>query len=176
MLLEITAKSLIIFLLVVSVTKQKKVQRSNLDQLILKCIFTAAILVTGGNGAPPGNSLISEWHSWTAELLHEDGSPWCSLPKLPDTRFYHTQSGLELCGGLNGPSTCLKFSQGSWITSHNLQHPRYWQSSWASPSGVVLMGGRTFTGSAYVNYNHTELLSEDDDTTSTFFSLRNGTQ
>ena len=112
----------------------------------------------------------------TAELLHEDGTPWCSLPKLPVRRLYHTQSGLELCGGLVSPSLCLKFSHGSWVTSHNLQYPRYWHSSWASPSGVVLIGGRVYTNGAYVSYDHTELLSEDDDTTSTSFPLRNSTQ
>ena len=38
-----------------------------------------AIIVTGGS---LGTSV---------EALHSDGSPWCSLPTLPDVRSEHTQ-------------------------------------------------------------------------------------
>ena len=38
-----------------------------------------AIIVTGGS---VGTSV---------EALHGDGSPWCSLPTLPDVRSEHTQ-------------------------------------------------------------------------------------
>ena len=78
------------------------------------------------------------------ELLHEDGSPWCSLPDLPFGRDYHSQTGLEVCGGNDANNTfkaCLRFGGGSWNPSHNLQEGRNLHSSWASPSGTVLLGG-----------------------------------
>ena len=78
------------------------------------------------------------------ELLHGDGTPWCRLPELPQDRGHHTQSGLEACGGHYESatrSTCVSFSGGTWSPSHNLQHERRYHSSWASPSGTVLMGG-----------------------------------
>ena len=51
---------------------------------------TAAIIVTGGtHGAR------------SAELLHGNGSHWCSLPDLPEGRMFHSQTGPEACGGKN---------------------------------------------------------------------------
>ena len=42
--------------------------------------------MTGGVGGD--TSLVS------VEVLKEDGSPWCSLPDLPDNRHLHSQTGL----------------------------------------------------------------------------------
>ena len=38
---------------------------------------------------------LAEKDMKTVEVLHSDGSFWCSLPDLPERRFYHTQMGLE---------------------------------------------------------------------------------
>ena len=98
---------------------------------------TAAILVTGGFNTPSGGVLSA------VEVLHGDGSPWCSLPDLPEDRRSHTQTGLEACGGYgsSASSTCVRLEAGSWTRSHQLAEERRYHSSWASPAGTLLMGG-----------------------------------
>ena len=98
---------------------------------------TAAILVTGGFNTPSGGVLSA------VEVLHGDGSPWCSLPDLPEDRRSHTQTGLEACGGYgsSASSTCVRLEAGSWTPSHQLAEERRYHSSWASPAGTLLMGG-----------------------------------
>ena len=96
--------------------------------------------MTGGHplkGHPEG----SVWTS--VELLHSDGSPWCSLPDLPEVRWDHTQTGLEACGGGGSATrtTCVRLEAGSWTPSHQLFHQRWDHTSWASPAGTLLMGG-----------------------------------
>ena len=98
---------------------------------------TAAILVTGGFNTPSGGVLSA------VEVLHGDGSPWCSLPDLPEDRRSHTQTGLEACGGYgsSASSTCVRLEAGSWTPSHQMVEQRRYHSSWASPAGTLLMGG-----------------------------------
>ena len=75
----------------------------------------------------------------SVEILGENGIYMCSLPDLPDYRSSHTQSGLVTCGGdgdINNIAddsiknyvnvagveySCLTFSSGQWIKSHNLK-------------------------------------------------------
>ena len=105
----------------------------------------AAIIVTGGS---PSKSSV--------EVLHSDGSPWCSLPDLPDDRYAHTQTGLEACGGGYSSAiktTCVRLSGGSWSPSHQLVEKRAYHSIWASPAGTLLMGSNE-----YKRKNTTELL------------------
>ena len=112
-----------------------------------------AIIITGG---------VPSYRS--VEVLRANGSYWCSLPDLPDDRYYHTQSGLVTCGGGSNSDTktsCLTFSSGQWRTSHQLQHNRWYHSSWMSQHGVVLMGG---TGSLTT----TEILTEDGQSSPSF--------
>ena len=94
---------------------------------------TAAIIVTGGtHGAR------------SAELLHGNGSSWCSLPDLPEVRYGHTQTGLEACGSFRAATTkttCVRLSGGNWSLSHQLVEGRGHHCSWASPSGTLLRGG-----------------------------------
>ena len=78
------------------------------------------------------------------EVLHDDGSFWCSLPDLPEKRYHHTQSGLLTCGGGDTASTqtsCVTFTDGAWTSTHSLLHRRDHHVSWSSAEGVVLMGG-----------------------------------
>ena len=106
---------------------------------------------------------------WEVEVLHSDGSPWCSLPDLPDIRVYHSQTGLETCGGgYYGQMNCVKLSEGGWTPSHNLTEERYGHTSWASPAGTLLMGG-------YSDYT-TELLKEDTGDSVMHFNLKYGTR
>ena len=94
-------------------------------------ISVPAIIVSGGNDEAKKS----------VEVLHGDGTPWCSLPDLPDDRWYHTQTGLLACGGEDTKLSCTKFSGGKWKPSHKLKKERQFHSSWASPAGTVLMGG-----------------------------------
>ena len=101
----------------------------------------SGILVTGGEPIASASKSV--------EVLKEDGSQMssCSLPQLPESRRYHTQTGLTVCGGgLDSDSddikrTCVTLTNGSWRTSHNLVHPRGGHTSWASPIGIIFFGG-----------------------------------
>ena len=128
-------------------------------------------MVTGGESAK-GSKLRS------VEVLHSDGSPWCALPDLPKTRYAHTQTGLEACGGLtsdygisydddmeydedfDAPKvTCVRFSGGSWNQSHGLEVWRSFHSSWASPAGILIMGaerGPDTKTTEFLNDSHDE--------------------
>ena len=96
-----------------------------------------AIIVSGGNEAA-GKSV---------EVLHMDGSPWCSLPDLPEACSSHTQTGLEACGGSGLGVTCVTFKRDPftgatyWDKTNKLKKWRIAHASWASPEGTVLMGG-----------------------------------
>ena len=99
-----------------------------------------AVLISGGVGTDQNS----------AEIFYPENNKTisCSLPKLPERRFYSTQSGDHLCGG--GPDTeadsprgdCVKWNKdGTWTKSHNLQQKRYGHSSWVTASGTYLIGG-----------------------------------
>ena len=119
--------------------------------------------MTGGHplkGHPEG----SVWTS--VELLHSDGSPWCSLPDLPESRWDHTQTGLEACGGGGSATrtTCVRLEAGSWTPSHQLVEQRF-HLSWASPAGTLLMGG-------ILSPQTTELLDANTGDSVTSFPLK----
>ena len=78
----------------------------------------------------------------SAEIFNPVTKTSCSLPELPEERYEHSQDGGLLCGGENG-TTCLKWSPatGTWNQSHTLRHPREDHVSWATASGVYLIGG-----------------------------------
>ena len=118
-------------------------------------------------GAPGPSSSVGS----SVELLHSDGSPWCTLPDLPEARYDHTQTGLEACGGYSSgtETTCVSFSGGSWSPSHNLQQERQYHTSWASPAGTVLMGGS-------YSKQTTELLDEATEDSVMHFNLKYGTR
>ena len=99
-----------------------------------------AIIITGGR---TGHGVEDE--TTIVQLLHQNGTLICSLPSLPEAILGHTQNGLVACGGGNYSqyrSTCFTFQNGFWIESYNLTEPRFEQSSWSSPNGVMLLGGR----------------------------------
>ena len=56
-----------------------------------------------------------------------------------------SQTGLTACGGWGddaAKTTCHTLSStGSWELSHNLAQDRQTHSAWASPQGIVLIGG-----------------------------------
>ena len=66
-------------------------------------LFSQAIIVSGGESIvwyqkdkkSSKRKSLAEKDMKTVEVLHSNGSFWCSLPDLPERRFYHTQTGLE---------------------------------------------------------------------------------
>ena len=96
------------------------------------------MLITGGYN---GNG---DWLK-SAEIYIPSGNTCCSLPELPSARGCHTQEGPWACGGYgyvnNTGTTCDKWSQGSWTQSHILRWGRDDHVSWATASGLYLMGG-----------------------------------
>ena len=100
-------------------------------------------MVTGGMNSVDGN--LPSVGGIRGGLAGKDemNSFRCVLPSLPHSRYGHTQSGMEVCGGHDNVTmtNCMTFSNGTWTTCHTLLHPRTNHTSWLSPEGVVLMGG-----------------------------------
>ena len=100
----------------------------------------------------------------SVELLHLNGSRLCSLPNLPEDTHGHTQSGPITCGG--GRETwksCVTFTGGKWKRTHTLGRQRTSSASWASPQGVLIMGGTSDQSPTT-----TELLKADGTTQASF--------
>ena len=105
--------------------------------------------MTGGSGT-----------TTSAEVLFTNGSSICELPVMPRAKIYHTESGLNACGGSRGDNdnrrNCIKFEDGSWTTlTDNLVEQRYYHSSWVTPDGdILLIGG-------YYSRTTTEIVYQD---------------
>ena len=119
------------------------------------------VLVTGGWGE--GGRLERRLDS--VELLNMDGTWNCPMSPLPKPTYTHTQTGPIVCGGDNGSGmmmmACFTFISGdvNWEKTHTLAKPRWGHSAWASPQGIMMLGGwdnRAWTTS--------EILLENGDT------------
>ena len=82
----------------------------------------------------------------SAEIFNPDTKTSCSLPQLPEVRYDNSQDGGLPCGGGYGDATrtsCVKWSpaSGTWTKSHTLRQRRSRFVSWATASGVYLIGG-----------------------------------
>ena len=100
----------------------------------------------------------------SVELLNLDGTMNCPMPTMPEPRYGHTQSGRIICGGENSAvvrKSCVTFINGSvnWEKTHTLAKDRWRHSAWASPQGVILLGGWGDRDG-----KTTEILTEDGDT------------
>ena len=118
------------------------------------------MMVSGGTyGTYNGSPL-------TVELLQSTGNHLCFLPDLPALRYLHTQNGLEICGGGSGSTqtSCIKLVDGSWQQTRTLGQKRYGHTSWASPQGVLLMGGNNGQKATTT----TEMLTDDGNTAASF--------
>ena len=93
-------------------------------------------MVTGGNGA-------TDSVQTSVELLSSNGTRLCSLPNLPEKKWQHSQTGVLACGGGSGSAykSCFKFADSRWKKSHTMGTSRYGHTGWASPQGVLLIGG-----------------------------------
>jgi len=68
----------------------------------------------------------------------------CSLPFLRDVSKGHTMEGTVVCGGGDGDTqtSCVNLTDdGTWERTATLLNRRTGHSSWASPSGIILLGG-----------------------------------
>ena len=67
------------------------------------------------------------------------------MPQLPEVRLYNSEDGGLACGGILAATwtTCIKWSptSGTWTKSHTLRQRRSVHVSWATASGVYLIGG-----------------------------------
>ena len=113
------------------------------------------LIVTGGENESGNVTKV--------ELLKTDGSHICHLEELPAPRYHHTQSGNITCGGgdASSQSSCVMLRDGSWERTHTLSKERNMHSSWNSPVGVLLLGGK---GAA----TSTELLLKSGGTSAPF--------
>ena len=119
----------------------------------------SVILVTGGDGGAVHGGR-------SAELLHTNGSHLCSLPDLPFRREMHSQTGVTMCGGHYTRTHCHTLSSsGSWEETHSLSRERKHHSAWASPQGIILLGGSEWDSDVGTT---SEILLESGDTTPGF--------
>ena len=98
-------------------------------------ILFSAILITGGGGSRLNS----------AEIYRPSDNTSCTLPELPKGRSDHSQDGPWACGGGDYNSTrrtCDKWSEGNWTRqSFSLMERRFGHVSWATGSGLYLIGG-----------------------------------
>ena len=95
------------------------------------------VLITGGAKGREGLK--------SSEIYNPVTKAGCSLPHFTDARGTHSQDGGLTCGG-GYPSpvkNCVKWNpvSGTWNQSHTLKETRVGHVSWATPSGVYLIGG-----------------------------------
>ena len=92
-----------------------------------------------------GNSeALDESAQKSAEIYNPLTKTSCSVPQLPEGRYFHSQNGGLVCGGgTSARKNCAKWSpaSGTWIKSHNLRQLRAFHVSWETASGVYLIGG-----------------------------------
>ena len=129
------------------------------------------VIVSGGIGE--GENGYAWKYLDSVELLKTDGTWICSMPTMPEPRYGHSQTGPVACSGLSPQITgvrvpkeikrrreaisksCITLST-EWEKTYNLSKVRRDHSAWASPKGVMLMGG--------VRDKTTEILTENGDT------------
>ena len=126
-------------------------------------------MVTGGERA-----------NRSAELLSSHGTRLCSLPSLPKrAKYLLSQTGLLICAFFNrysrsSSSRCHTFSDGNWTMTHKLGKKRSGHAVWASPRGVLIMGGVAETRTTFKIRpgldvdTTTELLTDNGGTTPSF--------
>merc|ERR1719295_461938 len=114
-----------------------------------------ALIISGGEPQDSaGNSV---------EVFVPSTGQHCQLPDLPGAwRDVHTMEEMTVCGGVDTERSCLTLIDGTWQTTTTLLEERFHHSSWASPSGVILLGG------SYSSSRTSERIQEDGTSVSGF--------
>ena len=73
-------------------------------------------------------------------------------------RFYHTQSGLTVCGGYR-KATCTQFNGGQWSQVHKMPNVRGSHSSWMKPNGEIVLLGGYEDETLGIKHNTTEIVN-----------------
>ena len=127
------------------------------------------VMVTGGQAK--GNAPLT-----SVELLSTEGARLCSLPDLPKARKHHSQTGLVACAGYGDSlfikdtlNSCVTLKSGRWQKSHTLRAVRFAHTAWASPKGVLLIGGAV---GGKRGTEASEFLTDDGATTTSFINSR----
>ena len=106
--------------------------------MTIVCLFISVVLITGGMGGHNPDR-------WSSEIYNPVTNTSCSLSHShsPDVEHEHSQDGDLACGGYPSKTSCLKWSpaSGTWTKSHTLRQKRMNHVSWATASGVYLIGG-----------------------------------
>ena len=94
----------------------------------------SVVLITGG---ADGDDMLS------SEIYNPFTKTSCSLPQFNDARRGHSQNAGLTCG--SATNTCVKWNpaSGTWKKSHTLKNVRAGHVSWATESGVYLLGGNS---------------------------------
>jgi len=105
-----------------------------------------ALIISGGEGySGEGGEVYSGYSVGNSvEVYIPSTGQHCQLPDLPgDPRDGHTMEEMTVCGGFvtSTGTSCLTLIDGTWQTTTTLLEERDEHSSWASPSGVILLGG-----------------------------------
>jgi len=88
----------------------------------------------------------------SVEVYVPSSGQHCELPDLPASIYGHTMEDRRICGGGYSDTTrtsCLSLTEeGTWNKTATLLEERVDHSSWASPSGIILLGGRGYSSSS----------------------------
>jgi len=127
-----------------------------------------ALIISGGEGySGEGGEVYSGYSVGNSvEVYIPSTGQHCQLPDLPgDPRDGHTMEEMTVCGGFvtSTGTSCLTLIDGTWQTTTTLLEWRLWHSSWASPSGVILLGG--------INSRRTSERIQEDGTSVSGFPL-----
>ena len=119
------------------------------------------MLISGGFGGTGAKVEV--------EVISPSSNVSCSVPDLPQPRYYHTMNNNTVCGGGGGTGTdtrtsCDQLTTAGWTRSHTLIHRRYLHSSWEVEDGIILLGG--------VLSGTTSEIAKWDGTTEDLFSMK----
>ena len=108
-----------------------------------------AIYVVGGLGTSS---------AYSADILHADGTSWCSKKIFSEYLYCPTMSGMTVCGGCKTNirkkcSTYIEHSNITWSPPVILRRDRTFHASWTSNDGIVLMGGKYSLGTTEIVKN-----------------------
>jgi len=96
-----------------------------------------ALIISGGFN-PSTNAATS-----SVEVYVVSTGKHCQLPDMPGNRLGHSMEDMAVCGGFDTATSCLTLMDGTWEMTTTLLEDRFYHSSWASPSGVRILGGET---------------------------------